>query len=178
MAIAKPAPDAIEQLCPQCGLCCDGTLFADVELRAADDARRLKKLGLDVVKKGANTLAFAQPCPAFDGGLCGIYPERPKRCRLFACSLLKRVQTGKLKAAAARQKISQAKAHIQKVSRLLPPGEQGDPALSLTQRFAEAMSAPLDLSIQSQRHQPGKLMREMNGLMERLQRDFLTPPAD
>ena len=33
--------NGIEQLCPNCGLCCDSTLFADVELRAGDDARRL-----------------------------------------------------------------------------------------------------------------------------------------
>ncbi len=31
-------------LCPDCGLCCNGVLFADVELRAGDDAGRLKQL--------------------------------------------------------------------------------------------------------------------------------------
>ena len=44
--------NGIEQLCPNCGLCCDSTLFADVELRAGDDAKQLKKLGLTLEKKG------------------------------------------------------------------------------------------------------------------------------
>ena len=41
----------VDQLCPNCGLCCDSTLFADVELRAGDDAKRLKQLGLTLVQK-------------------------------------------------------------------------------------------------------------------------------
>ena len=58
---------ATAALCPNCGLCCDSTLFADVELRAGDDAKRLKQLGLTLVKKGRTKLAFAQPCACFDG---------------------------------------------------------------------------------------------------------------
>ena len=47
---------SIDQLCPNCGLCCDSTLFADVELRAGDDAKRLQKLGLTLAKKGRGSL--------------------------------------------------------------------------------------------------------------------------
>ena len=43
--------NGVEQLCPNCGLCCDSTLFADVELRAVDDAARLKTLGLKLLRK-------------------------------------------------------------------------------------------------------------------------------
>ena len=38
--------NSVEKLCPNCGLCCNGVLFADVELRVGDDAKRLQKLGL------------------------------------------------------------------------------------------------------------------------------------
>ncbi len=33
-----------EQLCPARGLCCDGTLFDNVQLGAGDDAQKLKAL--------------------------------------------------------------------------------------------------------------------------------------
>ena len=42
----------VSQLCPKCGLCCNGVLFADVELRKGDDAERLAELGLLLEKKG------------------------------------------------------------------------------------------------------------------------------
>src|ERR1700748_3549237 len=102
--------NGVEQLCPNCGMCCDSTLFADVELRAGDDPKRLAKLGVSIArkededehddqrdfKKGRSKLAFAQPCACFDGKFCGIYADRPKRCRLFECGLLKKVQAEKM----------------------------------------------------------------------------------
>ncbi len=122
MAVSvKKSIDAISQLCPNCGLCCNGVLFADVELRAGDDAEQLKKLGLTLEKKGQGKLAFAQPCACFDGKLCGIYAERPKRCRTFECGLLKRVQTDELKADAALKIISKAKTSGGKSARPAAP---------------------------------------------------------
>src|SRR5271154_2938594 len=97
--------DAVSQLCPNCGLCCDSTLFADVELRAGDDAKRLKQLGFALESKGRGKLAFAQPCACFDGKFCTVYADRPKRCRTFECGLLKRVGADELGASAALRKI-------------------------------------------------------------------------
>ena len=62
----KSPADFVSQLCPKCGLCCNGVLFADVELRKGDDAQRLAELGLSLEKKGRQQ-AFAQPCACFDG---------------------------------------------------------------------------------------------------------------
>src|SRR6516162_5143801 len=107
--------NSVEQLCPNCGLCCDSTLFADVELRAGDDAGRLKKLGLALFQKTKTKFAFVQPCACFDGKFCKIYADRPKRCRLFECGLLKRVQSGELTATAALKKIAEAKSHAETV---------------------------------------------------------------
>ena len=165
--------NGIEQLCPNCGLCCDSTLFADVELRASDDAKRLRKLGLTIEQKGRRKLAFAQPCACFDGKLCGIYGDRPKRCRLFECGLLKRVESKEMTASAALKKITAAKTQADKVRELLRSLGQCDERMALTHRYAEAMSAPIDLADEASAERHGELMLAVNDLMTRLQRDFL-----
>ena len=161
------------QLCPNCGLCCDSTLFADVELRAGDQPQRLQALGLEVQQKTKTKLAFSQPCPGFDGRWCSLYGERPKRCRLFECGLLKRVENGQMTPVAALKKISETKAKAQKVRALLRQSGQPEERLALTHRYAAAMSAPMDLSIEGEADQRGELMLAVNELMGILERDFL-----
>jgi Fe-S-cluster containining protein len=165
--------DAVSQLCPNCGLCCNGVLFADVELRAGDDAARLAELGLSLRKKGRNKTAFAQPCACFDGKLCGIYDERPKRCRTFECGLLKKVAADELGVGAALKKISVAKILAEKVRGRLRLLGQNDERLALTKRYAEAMSAPVDLLAEDNSELRGELMLAVNELMQMSQRDFL-----
>jgi Fe-S-cluster containining protein len=168
------AVNDIEQLCPNCGLCCDSTLFADVELRAGDDAKRLKQLGLTLVKKGKGKVSFAQPCECFDGKLCGIYDDRPKRCRLFECGLLKKVATEEITANAALKKIKTAKIQAEKVRDLLRSTGQRDEQMALTHRYAAAMSAPIDLKAsENDSELRGELMLAVSELMQTLQRDFL-----
>ena len=145
--------DFVSQLCPNCGLCCNGVLFADVELRKGDDAQRLAELGLSLEKKG-HQQAFAQPCACFDGTLCRVYNERPKRCRTFECGLLKRVQAGELDADAALKAIAQAKRQVEKVCKLLRRTDWDDERLALSHRYARAMSGPVDLS--GGKCQPGR----------------------
>jgi hypothetical protein len=172
MSAGEPT-DAISKLCPNCGLCCNGVLFADVELREGDDAGRLAELGLSLIKKGSK-LAFAQPCACFDGKLCRIYDDRPKRCRAFECGLLKRVQDGELDAGAALQIISQTKRQAEKVRVLLRRLAQNDGRLAMTKRYAQVMSAPVDLSASEDNSElRGELMLAVNDLMQVLQRDFL-----
>lgn len=91
----NPSMDAalINRLCLECGLCCNGVLFRDVELRDDDDSNRLKELGLPV-KTTARKSCFTQPCAALNGCHCRIYPERPRLCREFECLLLKRAAAG------------------------------------------------------------------------------------
>lgn len=164
----------VEQLCPNCGLCCDSTLFADVELRAGDDARELARLGLPLEDKGRNKTAFAQPCACFDGKLCAIYAGRPKRCRTFECGLLKKAGKSELSAGIALKKISEAKILVKKVRELLRSLGQHDERLALTKRYALAMSAPADLSASENSSElRGELMMAVNDLMRQLQRDFL-----
>lgn len=173
MSTAGPT-DAVSQLCPNCGLCCDGTLFRDAELHAGDDAKRLAELGLPIAKKGRHKLAFAQPCACFDGRFCKIYNDRPQRCHTFECGLLKRVQTGELKADAALKLIFKTKREVENVRERLRELGQKDEQLALVKRYAKAMSAPIDLSEpESDSEQRGELMLAFDELMRQLQGSFL-----
>lgn len=163
----------VEQLCPNCGLCCDSTLFADVELHAGDDPQRLAELGLTVLQKTKTKLAFSQPCACFDGKFCKIYAERPKRCRLFECGLLKRVEKVEMTEGTALKKISEAKALAEKVRGLLRESGQPDEQMALTHRYAEVMRAPVDLSVPDTAEKRGELMLAVNDLMQMLQLNFL-----
>ena len=167
------AVNGIEQLCPNCGLCCDSTLFADVELRAGDDAKRLAKLGLTIEKKTRTKLAFAQPCACFDGKLCAIYADRPQRCRKFECGLLKKVGANEMTADAALKKIAEARKRAEKVRKLLRQSGQHEEKMALTHRYAEAMSATINLSDTADAERRGELMLAVNDLMTLLERDFL-----
>jgi uncharacterized protein len=166
--------DSVSQLCPNCGLCCNGVLFGDAELQNSDDAKRLAELGLLIEKKGRSKLAFAQPCACFDGKFCKIYNDRPKRCRTFECGVLKRVQAGELDVNAALNTIGNAKIQTEKVRGLLRQLGQNDERLPLTKRYVQAMSAPIDLSDhEADTSQRGELMMAVDELMQQLQRDFL-----
>jgi Fe-S-cluster containining protein len=165
--------DFVSQLCPKCGLCCNGVLFADVELRKCDNAKRLAELGLSLMKKGRQR-AFAQPCACFDGTFCRIYHKRPKRCQTFECGLLKRVQAGELDRDAALKAIALAKRRVEKVCELLRRTGSDDERLALSHRYAQAMSEPVDLSGgKASAGLLGKLMTTYRDLMQMLQRDFL-----
>src|SRR6185369_8936384 len=87
----------IDLLCLQCGLCCNGVLFADVRPERGDDSRLFQQYGLRV----------PQPCPAFNAGdcKCAVYSDRPQRCRKFECKQLIAVQAGQKASAAALTKI-------------------------------------------------------------------------
>jgi Fe-S-cluster containining protein len=169
----NPSTDFVSQLCPKCGLCCNGVLFADVELRKGDDVQRLVKLGLSLKKKGRQQ-AFVQPCACFDGELCRIYAERPKRCRTFECGFLKRVQAGELDADAALKMIAYARRQVEKVCKLLRYANSDDGQLALSHRYGRAMSEPVDLSGRKASVElPGKLMTSYRDLIQMLRQDFL-----
>jgi len=163
----------ILQLCPKCGLCCNGVLFADVRLKKGDDGRRLTDLGLPLKKKTGG-LAFPQPCTCFDGAFCRIYAERPTQCRAFECGLLKRVQAGEMEVNTAKKKITKARRLVEKVRRLLHRLGDHNEHLPLTRRYARVMREPIDLSgPQDAGEGRGELMLAENELMHVLQRDFL-----
>jgi uncharacterized protein len=166
--------NAIDQLCLNCGLCCDSALFADVELRSGDDPARLAQLGLTIAKKSPRKLAFAQPCACFDGKYCKIYRDRPRQCHLFECGLLKKVSGGKMKVETAMKTISKAKMLATSVRALLQAFGQCPQQQAMTRCYSQAMSSPIDFSRPGnfmERH--GKLMRAFGRFMKLLEKEFL-----
>lgn len=129
-------------LCTQCGLCCDGTLFGDVELGGRREAIRLEALGLDVDSDDADVELLALPCAGLRGTRCGVYVHRPQCCRTFECRLLQQAQRGHVTTAAALARIRGAKAQVTRVRALLAGLEpRGSTRLPLAERVANAIGA-------------------------------------
>ncbi len=125
----------VQQLCLTCGLCCDGALFKDVELRPGDDAARLRALGLPLESRRGKK-RFPQPCAALGRNChCRIYGEHPARCREFECALLKSVAAGIVEVTAALRTIKQTRARADKVRALLRSVSDTDEHLALSVRF-------------------------------------------
>ena len=165
---------AIDQLCPACGLCCNGVLFGDVELQRGDNASRVAALGVELFSKGRKR-AFNQPCACLADGLCRIYAERPARCRTFDCRALQRVQQGELTVAAARKAIAKAKQLAGEGFRRVRALGDTSETMPLNRRYAAVMAQPMDLADdEAQIELRGELMLAVGRLVEVLEREFLT----
>jgi hypothetical protein len=86
---------------------------------------------------------------------------------------LKKVDRGDMTVSTALKKISDAKAKAENMRRLLRESGQRDEQTALTHRYAEAMSAPVDLSDEANTDHRGKLLLALSDLMQMLERDFL-----
>lgn len=115
-----------DTLCLQCGLCCNGVLFADVRPEPGDRSPLF-----------AGRSRVSQPCPAFNAGdcTCTLYAERPARCRKFECRQWLEVQAGKISPAAALKKIRIARKLSVRAERLLAKLGNQDEHLTLSRRF-------------------------------------------
>ena len=91
-----------QSLCQACGLCCDGSLFNQVSLKASDAVEPLAAAGIRVGLP-PEAQRFAQPCAAHRGGLCRVYENRPQSCRSYQCKLLKRLLRAEVGEAEARE---------------------------------------------------------------------------
>lgn len=121
-----PNSEIIDKLCLKCGLCCDGSLFKDVELQVGDDADRLKERGLRLRQARRSqsgrpaTPRFAQPCRALGKDCrCEVYDIRPGHCRAFECLLFGDVAAGRLKIGSAQRIVGKARKLTAEVDRLL-----------------------------------------------------------
>ena len=137
MKISTPAPsNAVgSELCLACGLCCNGVLFRDVELRSGDNEAVLRSIGA-AVRRLKTKASVPQPCAALcQDNRCQIYAERPQRCREFECALLKRFLAGALPVAGALRVVRAAHQRANKVRRLLRELGDVDDQLPLSRRF-------------------------------------------
>jgi Fe-S-cluster containining protein len=131
-----------DALCTRCGLCCDGTLFGDVELTGRAEAGRLEVLGLDVDEDDADTELLALPCAGLRGTRCRVYAHRPQCCRTFECRLLQDTRRGAVSEAQALTRIAEARAQVRHVGALLTRFEARPQRLPLQERCANALAEP------------------------------------
>lgn len=127
-----------ETLCLACGLCCDGTLFDNVQLKPGDDAKKLKSLGLPVEVTRAQTpiTLFRQPCAGLCADrTCRVYADRPSQCRRFECGVFKDAQAGRITFAVALRLVKRARRQADNVRRLLGKLGDTDEHRSLSERF-------------------------------------------
>src|SRR5688572_741376 len=144
-------PSITTALCTNCGLCCNGTLFADVELASVKEATTLEVMGLNIDEDedSSDPPLLLQPCTALRNKRCTIYPHRPKCCRTFECRLLQNVHRGTLSLEHAHLEITAALQIVTKVRTLLRELNYSDDQLSLKEQCLEALSQNEDRTDQS-----------------------------
>jgi len=138
---ARMTPLLTDTLCTECGLCCDGTLFADVELVGEAEVARIEIMGMDVEDESRNMGLLSQPCAALRGTRCGIYAHRPKCCRVFQCRLLQNAQRGAVTVERALEHIADARDQIRRVRETLDRLGNRDASLPIKERCAETLAA-------------------------------------
>ncbi|HEV2435229.1 MAG TPA: hypothetical protein VG077_04460 [Verrucomicrobiae bacterium] len=117
----------IDALCLQCGMCCNGVLFADVRPEPGDASPLFN----------GGRLRIAQPCPAFTAATCAcaIYAERPARCRKFECRQLLGVRNGTITVEKSLRQIRAARGLAAEVEKLLTELGFNNTRLPLSRRF-------------------------------------------
>lgn len=116
-ALAPIPGEGASDLCLECGLCCDGTLFGYVPLHAGDRDSQVDALASTDSSEGVRRLT--QPCPALDGRCCTVYSARPTVCRSFQCKLLVRLNTGAIGQAEALAVVRSTRGLVQGIRREL-----------------------------------------------------------
>jgi Fe-S-cluster containining protein len=148
-------------------------LFADVRLQSGDNAARLATLGVLLKHRGVTTL-FQQPCSCLNGQACGIYADRPTRCRTFECRLLQRTLKNQVRETAALKLIKNARRRAEHVRRILRELGDLDESVPLSRRYQRMMRRPTDLSADKRLIDlRGELMLAVARLAKSLERDFL-----
>jgi uncharacterized protein len=130
-------PAGSDGLCLACGLCCNGAIFANLQLQPGDNAERLRSLGLTVsaARGPRQPPHLTQPCAALEGCRCRIYGERPEYCRQFECVLLKSVKAGRTPRGEALRIIATARQRAERIRGLLRELGDADERVALSVRF-------------------------------------------
>ncbi|EDM25712.1 hypothetical protein LNTAR_13222 [Lentisphaera araneosa HTCC2155] len=104
-----------QELCKDCGFCCDGTLFT--RATSFKNEALLPKMGVEIVD---DSYWFKLPCQYFDK-CCTVYDHnRPAICGDFKCRLLSKFSNGKLEFDEIKKKIEQIKDQKIRLKKLIP----------------------------------------------------------
>lgn len=83
----------VSDLCVDCGMCCDGTLFERARANMPNDNELIKKFGLTPLIINDKPF-FKLPCHHFEK-CCTVYNnERPSICSEFMCNPLRKYEKG------------------------------------------------------------------------------------
>jgi hypothetical protein len=168
----------IDRLCLSCGLCCNGVLFRDVELRPNDDAVRLKEVGLQI-KTTAKKKCFTQPCAALNQCQCRVYPDRPRMCREFECLLLKQAAAGIVEIEAALRLIRKTLKKADGIRALFQDLGCQDETGSFSRRFRQIQRRMESTEItEDQADSYARLTLAVHELNMMLRQSFYPDPAD
>lgn len=169
------APSLTDTLCTRCGLCCDGTLFADVELAGPAEEAGLEGMGLEVEEDGTDGAVLVLPCAALAKRRCSIYAHRPACCREFECRLLQDARRGAVAVERASQQVTHAHAQIRRVKALLARLEKrGNAHLPLKERCTDALAGGRAVSPAVTRTR-ARLDAAMTDLERTIRTKFLRP---
>ncbi|MFT3711614.1 MAG: YkgJ family cysteine cluster protein [Archangium sp.] len=125
----------LSELCLECGLCCDGTLFRHVEI-SSSERERLVQLGIKVGERRKHDVMWL-PCGKLEGRKCTIYEQRPGGCDRFVCALGRKLKANEVGGDEALARVREMQAALDALRALLPPGE--GPVL---RRARELIDAP------------------------------------
>lgn len=170
--VPRMSPSLTDTLCTRCGLCCDGSLFADVELAGRAEATRLEIMGLRIGDDDADGALLEQPCRALRGRRCGIYEHRPGCCRTFECRLLEDVRRGTVGVARAQERIAEALKRIGRVRDLAAHLARRDVNLPLREGCDEALARAADADPRASRKR-AELEAAMSAVEKLLRKTFL-----
>lgn len=126
-------------LCLSCGLCCDGTMFENVELQPGEAARLEGRVELS-----ADRTLLRQGCRALNGCKCGVYEDRPQKCRAFSCYALSSLEAGNITEEDAREGIAEVMRRREAVAKLMGD-ENPRRALAAARKLAAEGTASEDL---------------------------------
>ena len=116
---------SLSTLCQQCGLCCNGALFTFLPVEP-DELERTRALGVKLEARRDGRTAMLLPCRVLKGTCCGVYEQRPARCREYVCELGKALQSGGRPIDAALTIVGEARRQLSELEALLGPKAAGD----------------------------------------------------
>ena len=115
-----PPDPQLSSLCLGCGLCCDGNLFTQVPLTAAE-LEPARRRGLVVLARADGSPALRQRCGALVGLRCDVYDDRPATCRSYRCMLHVALADGEVSQSEALGTVARAHALLAALADELPP---------------------------------------------------------
>lgn len=163
-----------QALCLSCGLCCDGTLFGRVPLKASDALVPLHAGGIEI-QANETKQYFKLPCAAYRQGCCQVYTGRPATCRKYRCELLKKYESGAISWAEAQQRIGRVQTLKDtlraELARIVPEGNRMSvvAVLSLVPTHGELAADPDLLKTWA------PVMLRLSALLDCLQTHFQPP---